>query len=198
VSRIAGVVLAAGMSRRMGRPKQLLRIHDRTLIEHVVDLALASSLDEIVVVIGAHADAVRDVLADRDIRIILHESFAEGQGTSLGAGIRALGDDIDAAVILLGDQPDIATRVIDRAVAARRETGASIVMAEYGLDRGHPVLFGCEHFPALMALEGDRGGREIIARHTDDVYVVPADRESAPPDIDTEDDWRAVTGGGMR
>jgi molybdenum cofactor cytidylyltransferase len=197
VSRIAGVVLAAGMSRRLGRPKQLLRIGERTLIEHVVERAMSSSLDEIVVVTGAHGEAVKAALDGRHVRIIINERFREGQGTSLAAGIRSLGDEVDAAVVLLGDQPGIASVVIDRVAEARRERGASIVMAEYGLKRGHPVLFGREHFPALMALDGDRGGREIIVRHPSEVSVVPADRKSIPPDIDTEEDWRRVASGGI-
>jgi len=197
MSRIAGVVLAAGVSRRFGRPKQLARLGDRTMIERIVDIALASAVDEVGVVLGAHADDVRGVLGERDITFVVDERYAEGQGTSLASGIRALPDDVDAAVILLGDQPEIESRVIDRVVAARQSSGASIVMAEYGLERGHPVLFGREHFAALMELNGDQGGKEIIRLHTDNVAVVPADRESVPPDIDTRDDWIAMLGRGF-
>jgi molybdenum cofactor cytidylyltransferase len=189
---IAGVVLAAGMSRRLGRPKQLLRLGDRTVIEHVVATALASTLDQVLVVVGAGADDVQRILADQSVRIIMNGRFAEGQGTSLAAGIHALGEDVDAAVILLGDQPGISPHVIDGVVAARRSSGASIVMAEYGDEPGHPVLLGREHFPALMALEGDYGGRDIIRKHTADVLTVPADNDTVPADIDTEDDWRAI------
>lgn len=196
MSRIAGVVLAAGISRRFGRPKQLARLGDRTMIERIVDIALASAVDEVAVVLGAHADDARTALGEREVRIVVNERYEEGQGTSLAAGIRALPGDVDAAVILLGDQPGVDPRVIDRVMTARRTSGASIVMAEYGLERGHPVLFGREHFPALVALDGDHGGREVIRQHTDDVAVVPADRESLPPDIDTEDDWRAMIGRG--
>lgn len=192
MKRIAGVVLAAGMSRRLGRPKQLLHLGDRTVIEHVVARARASVLDEIIVVIGARADDVRRVLVDDAVQVVMNERFADGQGTSLAAGIRALGDDVDAAVILLGDQPGISSPVINGIVAARRTAGASIVMAEYGDELGHPVLFGREHFPALMALEGDHGGRDIIRRHTADVLTVPADDDTVPADIDTEDDWRVM------
>jgi molybdenum cofactor cytidylyltransferase len=192
VSRIAGVVLAAGLSRRLGRPKQLLQLGDATVIHHVVRRALASSLDEVIVVLGARAADVRAVLMDEPVRFVLNDRYAEGQGTSLAAGIAALDQDVDAAVILLGDQPGIAPELIDRIVQARRLGGASIVMAEYGEERGHPVLFGREHFPALIALEGDLGGRDIIRRHVDDVMVVTAPDHLMPPDIDTEEDWRVI------
>jgi molybdenum cofactor cytidylyltransferase len=195
VSLIAGIVLAAGMSRRLGRPKQLLQLGDATVIEHVVRRALASSLDGVVVVIGAGADDVRAVLDGLPVRFVLNERFAAGQGTSLAAGIDALHRDADAAVILLGDQPHIDPAVIDRVVAARRSRGASIVLAQYGDERGHPVLFGKEHFPALAALDGDHGGRDIIRRHLPDVVTVNADSLEIPADIDTEADWSAMLRG---
>jgi molybdenum cofactor cytidylyltransferase len=192
VTRVAGVVLAAGMSRRLGRPKQLLRLGDRTVIEHVVSASLSANMDEVIVVLGARAGEVRSALAGYPVRIVINERFAEGQGTSLAAGIRALGADVDAAVFLLGDQPGVSAHDIERVVDMRRSTGASIIMTAYGDERGHPVLFGREHFPALMALEGDQGGRDVIRRHTEDVLTVAGDRDTVPADIDTEADWRAM------
>jgi molybdenum cofactor cytidylyltransferase len=192
VSRIAGIVLAAGMSRRLGRPKQLLQLGDATVIEHVVRGASSTSLDEVVVVLGARADDVRAVLGGLPVCFVENDRFADGQGTSLAAGIASLGDDVDAAVVLLGDQPHVDPAVIDRVVQARRNIGASIVMARYGEERGHPVLFGREHFPALLALEADQGGRDVIRQHIHDVMTVSAESSEIPLDIDTEADWIAM------
>lgn len=192
MSRIAGIVLAAGMSRRLGRSKQLLQLGDATVIQHVVRRALASSLDEVILVLGARAHDVRAALEGEAVRFVMNERFAKGQGTSLSIGISSLDEDVDAAVILLGDQPQIDPSVIDGIVRARKDAGASIAMAQYGNERGHPVLFGREHFPALTALGGDQGGREIIRQHKAGVVTVPADRDTVLADIDTDADWQKL------
>jgi molybdenum cofactor cytidylyltransferase len=143
-------------------------------------------------VLGAHADDVRALLEGVPVRFVVNDRFEEGQGTSLAAGIASLDDGFDAAVILLGDQPYVDPAVIDRVVGARRTGGASIVMALYGEERGHPVLFGREHFSALLALDGDEGGRDIIREHSSDVLLVPVSSPQVLPDIDTESDWIAM------
>lgn len=190
MSKVAGIVLAAGMSRRLGRPKQLLRLGERPIVQHVVETALASSLDEVIVVLGAHAADVRTALDGIPVRFVINERYEAGQGTSLAAGVAAAGD-ADAVVVLLGDQPGVKASTIDAVVAARREQDASIVMAAYDDGRGHPVLFGREHFASLLDLSGDSGGREIIRQRPDRVVTVPVDG-ATPADIDTEDDWRAM------
>jgi molybdenum cofactor cytidylyltransferase len=194
VSRIAGIVLAAGMSRRLGRPKQLLQLGGRPIIRHVVETALASSLDEVIVVLGARAGDVRDALSGLPARFVVNHRYAEGQGTSLAAGIAALPDDIDAVVVLLGDQPGVTAEAIDLVIAARRKQGASIAMAAYDDGRGHPALFGREHFGELRQLSGDVGGREIIRAHPGDVVAVRVDGP-IPADVDTDEDWRALQRG---
>lgn len=192
MSRIAGIVLAAGLSRRLGRPKQLLMLDEMPLIAHVVDRALASSLDEVVVVTGAQDMAVRAALGGRDVRFVHNSRFREGQGTSLAVGVTALDDDIGAAVVLLADQPGISTAVINRAIESHRETGALLVMARYGEEWGHPVLFGREIFPELQALTTDLGGREIVRAHQDALVLADGGADVPPLDVDTEEAWLAL------
>jgi molybdenum cofactor cytidylyltransferase len=189
MNRVAGVILAAGMSRRLGRPKQLLILDGRPLIAHVVDRALASTLDDVLVVTGADTDPVRAAVAGRDVRFVHNPRYEEGQGTSLAVGVAELGEDVDAAVILLGDQPGVSTATIDRVIDAYRGTRAPVVMARYGKARGHPVLFGRAMFPELRQLTGDMGGREVVRAHQDELVFVDGGAVAPPSDVDTEEAW---------
>lgn len=192
MSRVTGIVLAAGLSRRLGRPKQLLMLDEKPLIAHVVERALASNLDEVIVVTGAHRNAVEGALAGRSVRLVHNPRYAEGQGISLAAGIAALGAGVGAAVILLADQPDVTTTTIDKVVGAFRENKPAVVMAKYGGQQGHPVLFSRERFPELLALSGDTGGREIVRAHQDDLVLIDGGASAPPSDVDTEEAWEAM------
>lgn len=192
MNRIAGIVLAAGMSRRLGRPKQLLVLDGTPIVAHVADRALASSVDDVIVVTGSRDVAIRAALADRDVQFVHNPRFQEGQGTSLAAGIASLEDEVDAAVVVLGDQPGVSPGVIDQAIAKRRQSGASVVMARYGHEHGHPVLFGQELFPDLRALTSDVGGREIIRAHREALVFVDGGADAPPLDVDTEEAWTAL------
>lgn len=183
---IHGLVLAAGMSRRLGRPKQLLEVGGKPLVRHVVERCFASHLDSVSVVVGHVADAVRQALTDLDVRTVFNPAYESGQASSLLAGLDALSDGADALVVALGDQPFIEPQVIDGLIEARRIHGVSIAMARYGEDRGHPVLFGHEHFAELRDITGDQGGREVIRRHGDEVVLVPSRTSHIPLDVDTE------------
>jgi molybdenum cofactor cytidylyltransferase len=192
MSRTIGVVLAAGLSRRLGRPKQLLELDGTPLVRHVVQRAFASRLDEVIVVTGAHADAIEGALAGLPVRIVHNDRYEQGMGTSLAAAVDVLDEDVDAIIVLLADQPAILPGAIDRAMAARRESGAPVVMARYGEERGHPVLFGRECFPALAALEGDAGGRDVVRSHRDRMVLIDGGLPAPPADVDTEAAWDAL------
>ncbi|MGN6031606.1 MAG: nucleotidyltransferase family protein, partial [Thermomicrobiales bacterium] len=145
---VAGIVLAAGASTRLGRPKQLLDLGGKPVIAHVVDRARAAGLDEVIVVTGGAGEAVAAALAGAPVRIVVNPAFRDGQSTSLIAGLRALSNDADAVVVLLGDQPGVAPADIAAAVSRRRDPPfPPIVMTAYGSQRSHPVLFGREVFP---------------------------------------------------
>lgn len=192
MSEVAAVVLAAGLSRRLGRPKQLLVLDGQPLVVHVVRRALAGEVNRVVVVTGAQDAEIREALDAFPVEIVFNPRFAEGQGTSLAMGIAVLSEGVDAAVILLADQPGVRPGTIRAAVDARRKTGAPVVMAQYGRERGHPVLFGRETFPELLTLDADMGGREVVAAHRDAVVLVDGGSATPPPDVDTEEDWAAL------
>jgi molybdenum cofactor cytidylyltransferase len=214
---IAGIILAAGSSSRLGRPKQLLPVQGDPLIRHTVRRALQSSLNEVLVVVGFEAEAVRRAIGDLPVRIVENPDAASGQSTSIVAGIEALhemtrgatgvrrGDasvarpsprqsaKVEAVIFLLGDQPSVDPAVIDALIAAWRDSQAPVVAPRYTGGIGNPVLFGRRVFPELMALGGDVGARAIIRKYqaASELVLVPVDR-AAPPDVDTEEDYTAL------
>jgi molybdenum cofactor cytidylyltransferase len=184
---IVGLILAAGTSSRLGRPKQLLELDGVPLVRIVAERCLASHLDRVNVVVGHRGDEVAAALHGLNIDIVENPRFADGQSTSLIAGLVAA-PDADAVVIALADQPTIRTGAINALIDAR-VAGARIGMAAYGTERGHPILFGRELFGELQEISGDRGGREVIRRHAGDVVVVPGESPAPLPDVDTEEAW---------
>lgn len=188
---IAGIVLAAGTASRMGPQKLLLPVGGQSLIRLSLERLLASSLDDVVVVLGREAEAVGAALAGLRVRTVVNPAFAEGLSTSLRAGLDALDPAVEAAVVALGDQPLPDPAVVERLVAAYRGSGRPIVVPTYRGARGHPVLFAAEVFAELRAVRGDQGAREVIARDPDRVAVVPLDLP-APRDVDTWEDYREL------
>lgn len=187
IGRTAGVILAAGMSTRLGRPKQLLEIGGKPLIAHVADAALGSVLDEVIVVLGHQAGAVRNALRDRAVRVRVNPQYRAGQSTSLIAALDAVSESTDAIVVLLSDQPTVAMPVIDDLIDAWRATRAPVVMTTYGGAASHPILFGRELFGEIRCIRGDRGARDVIRRHQDKVVTVDGGADQPPPDVDTEE-----------
>ena len=186
---VAAIILAAGASSRMGRPKQLLDWGGQPLIRIVAEQALAARLDPVLVVVGNAGDAVAAALAGLRLRTIANPAYAEGQSTSLRAGIAALGPKVDAAMVLLGDQPFVTPALIDQIVALWRTTGAAIVAPRYRGQRGNPVLFARAVFPELLAISGDQGARGVLAADPTRIHYVPIDDPRPFVDIDTPDDY---------
>jgi molybdenum cofactor cytidylyltransferase len=191
---IVGIVLAAGMSRRLGRPKQLVEIDGVPLVRIVASTCLQSSLEDVVVVTGHESEAIAGTLDDHPVGIVHNADYESGQASSLKAGVRtAIELGADAVVVVLADQPGISSETIDRLIAARRDSGSWIGMATYGEQRGHPVLFGHEVFVELEGISGDQGGREVIKRYRQRVVLVDGGREQVPMDVDTEADVLALS-----
>lgn len=189
---IAVIVLAAGASTRMGRQKLTLPLADgRPLVRAAVEQVLAADLDDVVVVLGREAEAVASALRGLPIRTVVNPRYAEGQSTSLRAGLDALAQDTEAAVVALGDQPLPDPRLLRQLVEAFRASGRPIVAPLYRDGRGNPVLFAASLFDELRGVQGDRGGRPVIARDPQRVAEVPVDARM-PADIDTPEDYEAA------
>jgi molybdenum cofactor cytidylyltransferase len=189
---VAGIILAAGASSRMGRQKQLLDWGGRPLVRAVAEQALAARLDQVIAVVGSARDEVTAALAGLPLRVVANPAYAEGQSSSLRAGVAALGPEVTATLILLGDQPFVSAAIIDRIVAAWRATGAAIVAPLYQGQRGNPVLFARPIFPQLLTLVGDQGARALLAADPARVYLVPFDDPRPLADIDTPEDYERL------
>lgn len=190
--KVCGVILAAGRSSRLGRPKQLLELDGKPLVRIVAERALASRLDDVVLVTGAHAEEVEETVAGLPLRVERNPDYERGQSTSLRAGLATLPADADAVVFLLGDQPEVTTAAIDAVLARFEEGGAAIVQAAYGGRPSHPIVFARQLFPELERVTGDEGGRSVVQRHPAALYRV-AIADSAPPgDVDTLEDFAAL------
>jgi CTP:molybdopterin cytidylyltransferase MocA len=164
---VAAVVLAAGASSRFGSPKQAL------LLPRVLERVRASGADDVVVVVGAH-----DV--ETDARAVRCPDWERGPGASLRCGLAALGDEVEAAVVILADGPNLSPAAVDRVVDAWRELGADVVAASYAGERGHPVLLARAAWRAVP----DEGARALTP------VLVPCDDLGSPGDVDTPDDAR--------
>lgn len=190
--RVAAVVLAAGMSRRMGRAKQLLGIAGKTLLERTLDYVRAAQVSEIVLVLGAEAEEIRRQLAPGDFRVIVNPEYQQGMGTSLRCGLAAVSPSTQAALIVLADQPFVRPATLDRMVAYHAELQAQIILPLYRGFRGNPVLLDRSVFPEVMSLSGDVGCRAIFGNHTDGIHKLEVNDPGVLLDIDTESDLVAI------
>ena len=186
---ISGILLAAGLSTRMGEPKQLLPFGESTIIETVVDSMLGSKFDEVIVVVGHCAAQIREQLAERPVKIVFNPDYHEGMLTSAQAGIRAL-DVSDAFALMLVDQPLITPALIDQVIDAYVRTDKRIALPSYNYKRGHPVIFHPEYADDILALEVESGGvRTLFKRYADDIHYVTVDTDRVLRDIDYREDY---------
>ena len=192
---IAGVVLAAGLSRRMGRAKLLLALEGRAVIRRTVEGVLASGLNPVVVVTGSEHQALAGSLAGLPVVLALNRHPEAGQGSSIGVGIAALPAGTDAALIVLGDQPFLPAEIIPALVAALARTGKAIVAPRYRDGRGNPVLFTRPVFPELLDIKGDQGARSVLERDLGRVALVDFDFPM-PQDLDTPEDYDRLRSAG--
>jgi nicotine blue oxidoreductase len=183
-------VLAAGGGSRFGGGKLLAKLGGRPIIETVLDNLREAPVDEIIVIVGADAESLREVCERYGIRTVANQEWERGQSTSVLAGLRTCGG--RAAVVMLGDQPFVGAEAVARLVAAFAE-GAKVAVATYGGKRRNPVLFSREIWPLLEAeLAGDEGARSVLRRHPELVVEVPCDGVGDPVDVDTREDLRRL------
>ena len=184
--RIGGILLAAGASERMQKPKQLLNWRGRPLICQSAQNGLEAGLRPLIVITGANQAVVEDAIEHLAIQIIYNPDWRMGQSTSMKAGLRALPENCDGAVFLICDQPQVSPLLIRQLVEKRVETGAPIVAPQVDGQHVNPVLFGRETFQALMEVTGDQGGRAVFKQF--EVEWLPWTDNRLLLDIDTAGD----------
>ncbi len=188
---VAGVVLAAGSSSRMGRNKLLFDLGGETVVRRAVRTAQRAGLDPVVVVLGHEADAVRAALASLPCQFVMNPRHAEGMNSSVCAGIAALPPGVTAGVVLLADMPFVTAEMITTLVERYRTGDASLVLSEYDGVQAPPTLFDRSLFAELAGPDGKGCGKHMRRRHTDQATVVawPA---AALADLDVPEDYERV------
>lgn len=205
---ISGILLAAGLSTRMGQPKQLLPFGESTIVETVVDSMLNAKFSNVIVVIGHCAEQIQDILGERQVNFIFNSDYNQGMLTSVQTGIRAFcmsnkhltkeespnnsdGDDQHGFSLMLVDQPFITSSLIDIVIDVYLQSNKGIVLPSYDLRRGHPVIFHHRYAETILKLNDDSGGvRSLYNTFNDDIHYVQVDTDVVLRDIDYPDDYK--------
>jgi molybdenum cofactor cytidylyltransferase len=190
VEHCAIVVLAAGMSSRLGRPKQLLVYQGKSLLQHAADKALQTSMGPVVVVVGANSDVTKKQLEEMKVEVVTNEEWQEGIASSIRCGLAAvekLKPGTDGVIFTVCDQPYVNKSLLDSLLMEQHGTGLPIVASSYEGKLGTPALFHKSLFPELLELKGDVGARTIVVQHADDVASVLFPKGNI--DIDTEAEY---------
>jgi molybdenum cofactor cytidylyltransferase len=186
---VTGLVLGAGGSQRLGRPKQLLPYRDGTLLGHVVGVARTCSFEQLVVALGGAAEEVREHIDVRGAEVVVNDAYGEGCSSSIAAALRAVDPRCDVLVLMLGDQPGVTAATVTALLAGRGD--APLAVCRYDDGRGHPIAFARGMFGALADLHGDKGVWRLLDQHAGEVTEVAVEG-AIPLDVDTEEDYAAV------
>jgi molybdenum cofactor cytidylyltransferase len=189
---ISAILLAAGESRRMGRPKQLLAWQGRTLLEHCLESLIDSDADETILVLGHEADLIRKSLPALPIKIAINPDYNRGMASSLRRGLLAMDPGSEAFLVLLADQPGIGPEIINTLIRRFRKADPKrgIVRPVYRGLRGHPVLISTQYLKEALQLQGDVGARRILLNHPGDILEIEVDQDAVLKDIDTPEEYQ--------
>lgn len=193
---VAAIVLAAGMSRRMGQPKVLLPWTDhKTIIEHILEQLILARIDHITVVTGYRAIEVRKLALKSGVDVVYNEKYETGEMlSSLKAGLKAMPDHMAAAMVVLGDQPSLQPKTILQVLMAYAEGAGEIIAPSYQRRRGHPILIDRRYWQEILALPENGAPRDVINAHQDQIHHVVVDNDSILRDVDTPQDYNQERG----
>ncbi len=186
---VTGLVLGAGGSKRLGRPKQLLPYGDATLLGHVVGTARACSFDQTIVAIGGSADEVRETVELAGTQVVVNDEYGAGCSSSIAAALGVVDPRCDVMVLMLGDQPGVTAGTVAALLTGRGDM--PLAVCRYDDGPGHPIAFARGVFPALADLHGDKGVWRLLDQRSDEVAQVPV-AGPIPLDVDSPEDYQAV------
>jgi len=186
---IAGIILAAGESRRMELPKALLRLGEKTFIEAHIQALRASKIGQITVVLGYQYQEIVEKVDLGGVILAINEDYFKGQLSSLIKGIEAIRGDTDGIMISLVDHPPPGPHLLDRMVDEFYQKRKMIIIPTYKGRRGHPVVFSRHLLPEILSAPRDQGARAVVRAHPDQVFEIETDEEGVVTDIDTPEDY---------
>ena len=188
------ILLAAGSSSRLGRPKQLINYQGKTLIQNSIEAAQHSAADDFVVVLGCNSELIQTGIESKEVPVLVHAHWKEGMSSSMQCGLRYLIETSqpDQVILMLCDQPYVTQELLDQLINIKKDSGKGIVACSYAGTVGVPALFDQFYFPELLALKGAEGAKKVILNHQSDTILV--DFPLGAVDLDTEEDVRKFTG----
>ena len=187
---IVGIILSAGESKRMGKPKQLLPWGKTIILQQVIDNASASRLGKILLVLGYLADEIAGkIKISSKTRIVVNDDFKTGMSSSVKCGISNAPADAEAFMLLLGDQPFIGSGIINKLIDCYQTGKHGIIVPVYDGQRGHPVIFDSQYKKELLSID-EQGAKEVTEKHGPDIFEVHVDSPNVLKDIDTPQDYQ--------
>jgi len=179
----------------MGRPKQMLAWQGKTLLRHVLENLIHSNADEIILVLGHEAEAIRKSLTEFQIKIVINPDYQQGMASSLRQGLLAMNPTSEAFLVLLADQPGIGPEIMNHMIREFQQANPKrgIVRPVYRGLRGHPVLISVRYLQEALQLRGDVGARQILMNHPEDILEIDVDQDVILKDIDTPEEYQEYT-----
>jgi len=187
---IWAMILAAGESKRMGKPKLLLPYGEKTIIETIVKTVVSSNVENTLVILGSDREKIEEKIKNFPVKIVYNRDFRSGMLSSVQCGFKAVPEETRAVLVVLGDQPKISADVINKLIDAYKSTGKGIVLPVYKKERGHPVLIDAKYGEEVENLSPEVGLRGTVYNHPEDILEVDIETPSIFQDIDDESDYK--------
>jgi molybdenum cofactor cytidylyltransferase len=191
--KVGLILLAAGASERLGRPKQLLTYRGQTLLQHSLNTAIASQAQPVAVILGANSEVLKNEIKDFNAHVVMNVEWMEGMASSIRCGIQAVTEiniAVEGILLMVCDQPFVTSDLLNELIMTHKNTGKQIVACAYEASFGPPVFFHQSLFEELLQLKGDTGARSILGQHTDMVEIIPFPQGTF--DVDTEADYERL------
>jgi len=189
---VSAILLAAGESKRMGKPKLLLPLGGGTVLGQTVDNLLSSNADEVIVVLGANTQEMKKAITGKPVKVVFNPDYRQGMSTSLITGLKQVSTRAQRVMVALCDQPFIEKKTYNKLVNESLNSDKGITVPLYKTKRGNPIIFAIGYKEELMQLKGDIGGREILRKHPDDILEVAVDSGSIYINLNTMGDYRSI------